>query len=106
MLIWPLFKVLEKTNNLYQGGDGDYLRIAEPLTYNGVPYLQIIKAWTTNHFGDKDGVSRHEASILLARDLYSMTDRDKKATLALLLAQPWVKQIVDERQGGCGAHRE
>ncbi len=81
------------------GGDGDYLRIAEPLTYNGVPYLQIIKAWTTNHFDGKDGVSRHEASVVLARDLYIMTDRDKKATLALLLAQSWVKQIVDERQG-------
>ena len=80
------------------GGDGDYLRIAEPLTYNGVPYLQIIKAWTTNHFGDKDGVSRHEASILLARDLYIMTDRDKQKTLALLMVQPWVKQIIEERQ--------
>jgi hypothetical protein len=80
------------------GCDGDYLRIAKPLTYNGVPYLQIIKAWTTNHFGDKDGVSRHEASILLARDLYIMTDRDKQKTLALLMVQPWVKQIIEERQ--------
>ena len=80
------------------GGDGDYLRIAEPLTYNGVPYQKIIEAWSEQRFGGKDGVSRHEASVVLARDLYIMTDRDKKATLALLLAQPWVKQIVDERQ--------
>jgi hypothetical protein len=27
-----------------------------------------------------------------------MTDRNKQATLALLMAQPWVKQIVEERQ--------
>ena len=80
------------------GGDGDYLRIAEPLTYNGVPYQKIIEAWSEQRFGGKDGVSRHEASVVLARDLYIMNDRDKKATLALLLAQPWVKQIVDERQ--------
>ena len=80
------------------GGDGDYLRIAEPLTYNGVPYQKIIEAWSEQRFSGKDGVSRHEASVVLARDLYIMTDRDKKATLALLLAQPWVKQIVDERQ--------
>ena len=80
------------------GGDGDYLRIAEPLTYNGVPYQKIIEAWSEQRFGGKDGVSRHEASVVLARDLYIMTDRDKKAALALLLAQPWVKQIVDERQ--------
>jgi hypothetical protein len=80
------------------GGDGEYLRAVESLTYNGVPYQKIIEAWSEQRFGGKDGVSRHEASVVLARDLYIMTDRNKQATLALLLAQPWVKQIVDERQ--------
>ena len=42
-------------------------------------------------------VSRHEASVVLARDLYIMTDRDKQATLALLMAQKWVQEIVDRR---------
>ena len=78
--------------------DGENQLAVDALTYNGVPYQKIIEAWSEQRFGGKDGVSRHEASVVLARDLYIMTDRDKKATLALLLAQPWVKQIVDERQ--------
>ena len=78
--------------------DGENQLVVDALTYNGVPYQKIIEAWSEQRFGGKDGVSRHEASVVLARDLYIMTDRDKKATLALLLAQPWVKQIVDERQ--------
>ena len=80
------------------GVDGDYMRIAEPLTYNGVPYVKIIEAWAAQRFGAKAGASRHEASVVLARDLYIMTDRDKQKTLALLMVQPWVKQIVEERQ--------
>ena len=66
-------------------------------TYNGVPYLTIIEAWSKQRFGGSN-VSRHEASVVLARDLYIMTDRDKQATLALLMAQKWVQEIVQERQ--------
>ena len=80
------------------GSDGDYARIAKPLTYHGVPFQQIIEAWAAQRFGAKKDASRHEASVVLARDLYIMTDRDKQKTLALLMVQPWVKQIVDERQ--------
>ena len=65
--------------------------------YNGVPYLTIIEAWSKQRFSG-DNVSRHEASVVLARDLYIMTDRDKQATLALLMAQKWVQEIVEERQ--------
>ena len=68
------------------------------LLYHGVPYAKIIEAWATQRFGAKEGASRHEASVVLARDLYIMTDRDKQKTLALLMVQPWVKQIVEERQ--------
>ena len=80
------------------GVDGDYLRIVEPLTYKGVPYAKIIEAWAAQRFSAKEGASRHEASVVLARDLYIMTDRDKQKTLALLMVQPWVKQIIEERQ--------
>ncbi len=80
------------------GVDGDYMRIAEPLTYHDVPFQKIIEAWAAQRFGAKAGASRHEASVVLARDLYIMTDRDKQKTLALLMFQPWVKQIVEERQ--------
>ena len=66
--------------------------------YHGVPYQKIIEAWATQRFGAKEGASRHEASVVLARDLYIMTDRDKQKTLALLMVQPWVQQIIEERQ--------
>ena len=80
------------------GVDGDYARIAESLTYHDVPFQKIIEAWAAQRFGAKAGASRHEASVVLARDLYIMTDRDKQKTLALLMFQPWVQQIVEERQ--------
>ncbi len=78
-------------------GDGDYLRIAELLTYNGMPLLSIIAAWWKKRSASSDEVSRHEASVVLARDLYIMTDRDKTKTLALLMVQPWVQEMIAER---------
>ena len=65
--------------------------------YLGVPIQTIIETWSKQRFSGTN-VSRHEASVVLARDLYIMTDRDKQATLALLMAQKWVQEIVQERQ--------
>ena len=79
------------------GCDGENQLAVEPLTYHNVPYLTIIEAWSKQRFSGGN-VSRHEASVVLARDLYIMTDRDKQATLALLMAQKWVQEIVEERQ--------
>ena len=79
------------------GGDGRNVRDAESLTYNGVPYAKIIEAWSAQRFSGKEGASRHEASVVLARDLYIMLDRDTKGVLTLLLAQKWVQEIIEER---------
>ena len=87
-----------ENQQIVSGVDGDYMRIAEPLTYHDVPFQKIIEAWAAQRFGAKAGASRHEASVVLARDLYIMTDRDKQKTLALLMVQPWVQQIIEERQ--------
>ena len=58
----------------------------------------VIDAWTSERFGDGTRqVSRHEASVALARDLYIMLDRDAAKTLSVLKAQPWVQAIIDER---------
>ncbi|SHL23391.1 BT4734/BF3469 family protein [Xylanibacter ruminicola] len=78
-------------------GSGAFANSAEQMTYHGVPYLTIIEAWSKQRFSGTN-VSRHEASVVLARDLYIMTDRDKQATLALLMAQKWVQEMVEERQ--------
>ena len=68
-----------------------------PLEYRGVSFQKIIDAWSRQRFSE-DGASRHDASVRLARDLYIMTDRDKAKTLSLLLAQPWVQEIIEERK--------
>ena len=78
------------------GSDGENKLAVDALTYHNVPYLTIIEAWSKQRFSGSN-VSRHEASVVLARDLYIMTDRDKQATLALLMAQKWVQEIVQER---------
>ena len=65
--------------------------------YHGVSFKTIIEAWSKQRFSGTN-VSRHEASVVLARDLYIMTDRDKPKTLALLMAQKWVQEIIQERQ--------
>ena len=78
------------------GSDGENQLAVDALTYHNVAYLTIIEAWSKQRFSGSN-VSRHEASVVLARDLYIMTDRDKQATLALLMAQKWVQEIVQER---------
>ena len=65
--------------------------------WNGQPIQPLIDAWTKQHFAGEDRHSRHEACVLLARDLYILYDRDKRKTLKAVLAQPWVQAIVSER---------
>lgn len=64
--------------------------------YNGMPVMEIVDKWSQQHFSD-EGVSRHESSIILARDLLIMLDRDQSQVLAVLKAQPWVQAIISER---------
>ena len=64
--------------------------------YNGVPIMEIVEKWSQQRFSI-EGVSRHESSILLARDLLIMLDRDQSSVLAVLKTQPWVQAIIKER---------
>ena len=64
--------------------------------YNGMPVMEIVDKWSQQHFAS-EGVSRHESSILLARDLLIMLDRDQSQVLSVLKAQPWVQAIIRER---------
>ena len=41
--------------------------------------------------------NRHNESLKLASDLLIMYDGDKQKTLVMLKAQPWVQEIIDER---------
>ncbi len=66
-------------------------------TWNNQPIQPLIDAWTKQHFAGEGKQSRHDACVLLARDLYILYDRDKRKTLKAVLAQPWVQAIVSER---------
>ena len=78
--------------------DKEVLKSCSPLQekYNGVPVSEIVKKWSQQHF-TSDDVSRHESSILLARDLLIMLDRDQSRVLSVLKSQPWVQAIISER---------
>ena len=66
-------------------------------SWNGQPIQPLIDTWAARHFAGEGVKSRHDACVLLARDLYILYDRDKRKTLKAVLAQPWVQAIVSER---------
>lgn len=72
----------------------------EPLdtTWCGQAIQPICDHWSANRFkvGDTKP-SRHDASVVLARDLYIMYDRDKRKARQVLVSQPWVQEIIRER---------
>ena len=68
-----------------------------PSDYQGIPYSTILEAWTEQHFKGDGQQSRHDASVVLARDLYIMLDRDAAKTLGLLKSLSWVQEIIKER---------
>ena len=67
------------------------------LTWKGYDVQSIIDL----RYGDKlpcaADSNRHNESLKLASDLLIMFDGDKQKTLAMLKAQPWVQEIIDER---------
>jgi hypothetical protein len=66
--------------------------------WQGEDIQPIIDYWSNSHFSsDCTSVSRHDSSVTLARDLFIMFDRDKRKALAILKAQPWVQEIIRER---------
>ena len=83
--------------------DGEVLRppLTPPIlggeTWRGYDVQSIIDA----RYGDKlpcaADSNRHNESLKLASDLLIMFDGDKQKTLAMLKAQPWVQEIIDER---------
>ena len=70
---------------------------ASGLTWKGYDVQSIIDL----RYGDKlpcaADSNRHNESLKLASDLLIMFDGDKQKTLAMLKAQKWVQEIIDER---------
>ena len=88
----------------------------ESVKWRGYDVQSIIDA----RYGDKlpcaEDSNRHNESLKLATDLLLMLDGDKQKVLTILEAQPWVQEIIEERDenveqtvesaAGCVAEKE
>ena len=66
-------------------------------SWHGFDLQAIIDAKYGDDLPREGGKSRHNSSLELASDLLLMTDGNKELTLLMLEKQPWVKEIIDER---------
>ena len=70
---------------------------AVPLMWRGYDVQSIIDARYADKLPCAADSNRHTESLKLATDLLLMLDGDKAAVLRIVEAQPWVKEIIDER---------
>ena len=73
-----------------QGGQGESL-------WRGYSIQAIIDARYEDKLPCKEDSNRHTESLKLATDLLLMLDGDRQQTLQVLKAQPWVQEIIAER---------
>ena len=69
----------------------------EPITWRGYDVQSIIDSRYAGHVPCKADSNRHNESLKLATDLLLMFDGDKALTQRTVERQPWVQEIVDER---------
>ena len=85
------------SNNDTQQESSDSGNSCSAIKWHGYDVQSIIDA----RYGDKlpcaADSNRHNESLRLASDLLILFDGDKQKTLAVLKAQKWVQEIIDER---------
>lgn len=70
--------------------------------WRGYDIQGIIDARYGDKLPCKDDSNRHTESLKLATDLLLMLDGDKTAVQKIVEAQPWVQEIIDERNEDVG----
>ena len=88
----------------------------QELKWRGYDIQSIIDARYGNKLPCAEDSNRHKESLKLATDLMLMLDGDKKLVQRIVEAQPWVKEIIEERDenvaqtlesaAGCVAEKE
>ena len=73
-----------------------------PLKWRGYDVQSIIDARYADKLPCKDDSNRHAESLKLATDLLLMLDSDKQLVQRIVEAQPWVKEIIEERDENVG----
>ena len=71
--------------------------VGNPLKWRGYEIQEIIDARYSEKVPCKEDSNRHTESLKLATDLLLMLDGDKGQVLQIVKAQPWVQEIIDER---------
>ena len=88
-------------NKAVEQGSGDVSEVdaqrVEGLKWRGYDVQSIIDARYAEKLPCAADSNRHTESLKLATDLLLMLDGDKAAVLRIVEAQPWVKEIIDER---------
>ena len=75
---------------------------AVPLMWRGYDVQSIIDARYEGKLPCAADSNRHNESLKLATDLLLMLDGDKASVQRIVEAQPWVKEIIDERNENVG----
>ena len=86
--------VEQRTGNV---GQVDAQPVGNPLKWRGYEIQEIINARYSEKVPCKEDSNRHTESLKLATDLLLMLDGDKGQVLQIVKAQPWVQEIIDER---------
>ena len=70
--------------------------------WRGYDVQQIINVRYKDKLPCSEDSNRHKESLKLATDLLIMLDGDKKQVQRIVEAQPWVREIIDERDENVG----
>ena len=83
-------------------GQVDAEPISDPVMWRGYDVQSIIDARYAAKLPCAADSNRHNESLKLATDLLLMLDGDKQAVQRIVEAQPWVQEIIDERDENVG----
>ena len=86
-------EVARENDNRNDDDDGD----GEKATWRGHDVQQIIDARYEKKLPCAADSNRHNESLRLASDLLILFDGDKKKVERIVRAQPWVREIIEER---------
>ena len=104
---------VEGTGNI---GQVDAEQVSNSVMWRGYDIQRIIDARYAAKLPCADDSNRHKESLKLATDLLLMLDGDKQLVQRIVESQPWVQEIIDERNenvtqtvesaAGCIAEKE
>ena len=115
----PVAKIKTKTDNIKT--TTDHIKTTTETTettikWRGYDIQRIIDARYADKLPCGEDSNRHKESLKLATDLLIMLDGDRQRVLRIVEAQPWVKDIIEERDenveqtvesaAGCVAEKE